>query len=80
MADLRKKATKAEKMLKKLEKKHGESSADFFTKYQAGEFTEDADCKKWADKYTTWLEVAASLEKLEKQAEGFQTANCWNCC
>ena len=74
VADLRKKAAKAEKMLTKLEKKHGESSADFYMKYKAGKFTEDADRKKWADRYAAYLEISGPLEKLEKQAEGFQTA------
>jgi len=50
IAGLEKKVKKSQKALSKLEEKFNESSARFYEKYQAGEYKDDEDRKKWADK------------------------------
>ena len=47
---LEKKAEKSQKMIGKFEEKYSESSADFYEKFQNGEYKDDEDRKKWADK------------------------------
>ena len=49
-------------------------SANFYEKYQAGEYKDDEDRKKWADKYADHLTIAEPLEALKKKAEGFSVA------
>ena len=71
---LEKKSKKALKMLKKSEDKFDESSADFYKKFQAGEYQDDKDRKKWADKYEAHMAVMEPLEVLKKKAEGFSVA------
>ena len=65
---------KSVKQLTKLEEKFGESSADAYLKFQQGEYKDDKDRKKWAEKYEKHLTIEEPLEKLESRAEGFQTA------
>ncbi|MBW1851845.1 MAG: CoB--CoM heterodisulfide reductase iron-sulfur subunit A family protein [Deltaproteobacteria bacterium] len=71
---LEKKVKKSGKMLGKFEDKHGESSADFYTKFQKGEYKNDEDRKKWADKYEAHMAVIEPLDALKKKAEGFSVA------
>ena len=71
---LKKAHGKSLKQLTKLEEKLGESSADFYAKFQQGEYKGDKDREKWAEKYENHLTIEEPLEKLEKQAKGFQTA------
>ncbi len=71
---LEKKAKKSVKMITKFEDKYSESSADFLDKYRKGEFQDDKDRKKWADKYVAHIEIMEPLEILKKRAEGFSTA------
>ena len=71
---LKKAHGKSLKQLKKLETKFEETSADFYAKYQKGEYEGDKDRKKWADKYAKHLTIEDPLQKLETLAEGFQTA------
>ena len=71
---LKKAHGKSLKQLTKLEEKLGESSADFYAKFQQGEYKDDKDREKWAEKYENHLTIEEPLEKLEKQAKGFQTA------
>ncbi len=71
---LEKKAKKSQKALGKLEEKFNEPSAAFYKSFQAGEYKDDADRKKWADKYTAHLAVVDPLEKLKKKAQGFSVA------
>ncbi len=71
---LEKKAKKSQKALDKLEKKFDEPSAAFYRKYQAGEYKDDEDRKKWADKYAAHLTVTEPLEELKKKAEAFTVA------
>jgi heterodisulfide reductase subunit A-like polyferredoxin len=74
IADLEKKASKSQKALSKLEEKFNEPSAEFYEKYQAGEYKDDEDRKNWADKYTAHLTVTEPLEALKKKAETFTVA------
>ena len=74
IAGLEKKAKKSQKALDKLEKKFDEPSAAFYGKYQAGEYKDDEDRKKWADKYAAHLTVTEPLEELKKKAEAFTVA------
>jgi heterodisulfide reductase subunit A-like polyferredoxin len=74
IAGLEKKANKSQKAISKLEEKFNEPSEQFYKKYQAGEYKDDEDRKKWADKYTAHLAVTEPLEELKKQAEGFTVA------
>jgi heterodisulfide reductase subunit A-like polyferredoxin len=74
IAGLEKKAEKSQKALSKLEEKFNEPSAQFYKKYQAGEYKDDEDRKKWADKYADHLAVTEPLEKLKKKAEAFIVA------
>ena len=71
---LEKKAKKSLKMLKKSEDKFNESSADFYAKFQKGEYQDDKDRKKWADKYEAHMAVMEPLDVLKKKAEGFSAA------
>jgi len=74
IAALEKKAKKTEKTLSKLEEKFSEPSAAFYERFQAGDYKDDEDRKKWADKYAAHLAVIAPLEELKKKAEGFSVA------
>ncbi|MBW1903600.1 MAG: hypothetical protein JRJ20_18535, partial [Deltaproteobacteria bacterium] len=69
-----KKAKKSQKMIQKFEDKYSETSADFYAKYQKGEYKGDEDRVKWAEKYAAHLEITEPLEALKKKAEGFSVA------
>jgi heterodisulfide reductase subunit A len=69
-----KKAKKSQKALDKLEEKFDEPSAAFYKKFQAGQYQDDEDRQKWADKYAAHLAVIEALEELKKKAEGFTVA------
>ena len=71
---LEKKAKKSQKALDKLEEKFDEPSAAFYEKFQAGQYQDDEDRQKWADKYAAHLAVIEPLEELKKKAEGFTVA------
>ncbi len=71
---LEKKAKRSQKMLDRSEKKHGEASADVYEKYRQGQYQDDGDHKKWAEKYAAHLEIMEPLEALKKKAEGFSVA------
>lgn len=71
---LEKKLKKSRKTLNKFEKKFKEPSASFYAKYQAGEYKDDQDRKKWADRYSSHLEIAGPLGELKKKAQGFTVA------
>jgi len=74
IAALEKKVKKSQKALDKLEGKFGETSAEFHKKFQAGQYKDDEDRRKWADKYAAHLAVTEPLEILKKKAEGFSVA------
>jgi heterodisulfide reductase subunit A-like polyferredoxin len=71
---LEKKAKKSQKTLDKFEEKFGEPSAEFYEKFQAGQYKDDEDRQKWADKYTSHLADTEPLEVLKNKAEGFSVA------
>jgi heterodisulfide reductase subunit A-like polyferredoxin len=71
---LEKKAKKSRKAIEKFEKAHNESSADFYKAYQTGDYQNDEERGKWADKYVEYLAVAEPLEDLKNQAKNFTHA------
>jgi heterodisulfide reductase subunit A len=70
--DLEKQARKSEKMLAKFEEKFNESSSDFYERFSKGEYKDDEERAKWAEKYEAHMAVQRPLEELRKQAENFQ--------
>ncbi|MDY6793397.1 MAG: 4Fe-4S binding protein [Thermodesulfobacteriota bacterium] len=71
---LEKKVKKSQKMLDKFEKKYNENSADFYNAFLNGEYKDEKDHKKWADKYAAHVANATPLEALKKKAESFTSA------
>ena len=71
---LEKSAKKSRRMLEKLEKKHDQASADVYEKYRQGQYQDDKDRKKWAERYAAHLKVLEPLEALKKKAESFTVA------
>jgi len=71
---LEKKFKKSQKMLDKFEKKHNETSSKFYKAFQSGEYKDEEDHKKWANKYVAHQAIATPLEDLKKKAESFATA------
>ncbi|MBW1842375.1 MAG: CoB--CoM heterodisulfide reductase iron-sulfur subunit A family protein [Deltaproteobacteria bacterium] len=74
IASLEKKAKKSQRMLDKLEKKFEEASDPFYQKYLDGQYPDDEDRKKWADRYANHLAIMEPLDALKKKAEGFSHA------
>jgi len=71
---LEKKARKSQKMIRKFEDKYGETSADFSAKYKKGEYKDDEERTKWANKYAAHLAVVEPLETLKEKAKSFSVA------
>lgn len=69
-----KKAAKSQKVIAKFEEQHGESSVEFYTRYEKGEFKGDEERDKWAERYKEHLAIVEPLEALKKRAEGFSAA------
>jgi len=74
IAALKKDVNKSEKVLSKYEEKYDEPSSAFYEAYQKGEYQGDADRAKWAERYEAHLGLAGPLERLKKEAEGFDVA------
>lgn len=74
IAELEKKANKSRKIIAGFEKKYEEGSAEFYKKFQSGQYKDDDDRVKWADKHAEYLTIAESLEALKKKAETFTVA------
>ena len=72
--DLEKKYKKSQKMLDKFEEKHNKNSSDFYKAFLSGEYKDEEDFKKWADKYAAHQAIATPLEDLKKKAESFTSA------
>ena len=72
--ELEKKAKTSQKMLDKFEQKYEQASAEFYARFCTGEYKEDEDREKWAEKYNAHLALAGPLEALKKKAEGFTVA------
>jgi heterodisulfide reductase subunit A-like polyferredoxin len=71
---LEKRAKRSQKTLDRFEKKHDQASADVYEKYRQGQYQDDEDRKKWADKYAEHLAVMEPLETMQKKAESFTVA------
>ena len=71
---LEKKAGKSKRMLEKSEKKFNESSEKVYEKFQKGEYQDDKDRQKWAERYADYLTIMEPLEALKKKAETFSVA------
>ena len=74
IAGFEKNLKKSKRTLEKLEKKYDEASAQFYDKYQQGQYQDDEDRKKWADRYAAYLTVTKSLDDLKNKAESFTVA------
>jgi heterodisulfide reductase subunit A-like polyferredoxin len=74
IAGLEKNVKKSKRSLEKLEKKHGESSAQFYDKFQKGQYPDIEGRKKWADRYAEYLSLTKSLEDLKNKAQHFTVA------
>ena len=74
IAGFEKNLKKSKRTLEKLEKKYDEASAQFYDKYQQGQYQDDEDRKKWADRYAAYLAVTKSLDDLKNKAESFSVA------
>jgi heterodisulfide reductase subunit A len=71
---LEKKAGKSQKVIAKFEEQFGQASADFYSSFQKGEYKDDEERNKWAEKYKEHLEIVEPLEAMKKKAEGFTAA------
>ncbi|HSQ83760.1 MAG TPA: 4Fe-4S binding protein [Desulfobacterales bacterium] len=71
---LEKKIKTSNRTLEKLEKKYDQSSQKFYAQYTSGEFKEDDDRKKWADKYQDHLAMVDALEALKEKVKTFGPA------
>jgi heterodisulfide reductase subunit A-like polyferredoxin len=71
---LEKKIKKSSRALEKFEKKYDQTSQEFYNTFTSGEFNDDDDRKKWADKYTDHLSIVQILEGLKEKAKTFGPA------
>ena len=69
-----KQAQKSGKAIAKFEEKYGQDSAAFYEDFKNGQYGDDADRKKWAEKYAEHLAIVEPLEALKKKAENFSVA------
>ncbi|MEA2039823.1 MAG: 4Fe-4S binding protein [Thermodesulfobacteriota bacterium] len=74
IAAFEKKAKKSQKVIANFEKKYEEDSAEFYKEFQSGQYKDNDNRKKWADKYAQHLAVIEPLEAMKKKAETFATA------
>jgi heterodisulfide reductase subunit A-like polyferredoxin len=72
--ELEKKVKKSQKGIEKFEDTYGEPSAAFYERYQGGQFEDDQERRKWAEKYEIHLSLVEPLEALKKKAQGFGVA------
>ncbi|MGB2690069.1 MAG: 4Fe-4S binding protein [Desulfobacterales bacterium] len=71
---LEKKIKKSGRTLEKFEKKYNQTSQEFYTSYASGEYVDEDDLEKWADKYRDHLSIVQPLEALKKKAKTFEPA------
>ncbi len=71
---LEKKIKTSSRTLEKFEKKYNQISQKFYSQYTSGEFKDDDDRKKWADKYMDHLAMVDALEDLKKKTKTFGPA------
>jgi len=71
---LEKKIKTSSRTLEKFEKKYNQISQKFYSQYTSGEFKDDDDRKKWADKYSDHMAMVDALEALKKKTKTFGPA------
>ena len=71
---LEKRLKKSKRVLDKCEKQYAEASDEFYEKYRQGQYPNDDDRKKWAEKYAVHLTTLELLAVLKKRAQGFSVA------
>jgi heterodisulfide reductase subunit A len=71
---LEKKIKKSSRTLEKFEKKYDQNSQEFYAQYTSGEFKDDDDRTKWADRYQDHLAMVDTLEALKKKTKTFGPA------
>jgi len=71
---LEKKIKTSGRVLEKFEKQYSQTSQEFYTRYTSGEFEDDDDRKKWADKYQDHLNIVQTLEALKEKTKTFEPA------
>ncbi len=74
ITELEKELKKISKALQKYETKYNEKSDQFYDKFKAGQYQDDPERKKWAERYEKYMEVKGPLDELKKQAESFHPA------
>jgi len=78
IAELTKQLKKSQKALDRFEKKHGQSSRDFYGAFKGKTLDQNKDLSKdsdkWAAKYNTHCKLDNELKELEQRAKGFTTA------
>jgi heterodisulfide reductase subunit A-like polyferredoxin len=71
---LEKKIKTSSRVLEKFEKQYSQTSPEFYTRYTSGEYADDDDRKKWADKYQDHLSIVQTLEALKEKTKTFGPA------
>ena len=71
---LEKKIKTSGRVLEKFEKQYSQTSQEFYTRHTSGEFKDDDDRKKWADKYQDHLTIVKALEALKEKTKTFEPA------
>jgi heterodisulfide reductase subunit A-like polyferredoxin len=71
---LEKKIKTSSRTLEKFEKKYNQISQEFYTSYTPGQYVDDDDLKKWADKYMDHLAMVDALDTLKKKTKTFGPA------
>jgi heterodisulfide reductase subunit A-like polyferredoxin len=71
---LEKKIKTSSRTLEKFEKKYNQISQEFYTSYTPGQYVDDDDLKKWADKYMDHLAMVDALDALKKKTKTFGPA------
>ncbi|RJR19907.1 MAG: CoB--CoM heterodisulfide reductase iron-sulfur subunit A family protein [Desulfobacteraceae bacterium] len=74
LEEVEKKVERSRKALDKYEEKYGEKSIDFITKFRAGQYGDDSDKAKWAEKYEEFLPLEKSYEDLKQKVSGITVA------
>ena len=71
---LEKKIKTSSRVLEKFEKQYSQLSPEFYNRYTSGEYADDDDRKKWADKYQDHLSIVQTLEALKEKTKTFGPA------
>ena len=74
IGELEKQEKKGLRALEKFEKRYEEITSEFYERYQDGQYGDDEDREKWAQKYAEHLTVEESLQDLREKAKGFTVA------